>query len=67
MFFLEFLQKRSRWIGAMPLKQRDIEDQLCVDVYCSIQPRPLTVNFDSSLVNGDPLRLRLRRVAAAVR
>jgi len=26
MFLLEFLQKRSRWIGAMSPKQRDIED-----------------------------------------
>jgi len=26
MFLAEFLQKRSRWIGAMPPKQRDIED-----------------------------------------
>ncbi len=47
MVLLEFLQKRSRWIGAMPPKQRDIKNQLCVDVYCSIQPRPLAVNLDS--------------------
>jgi len=54
MFLLEFLQKRSRWIGAMSPKQRDIEDELRLDVYCSIQPRPLTVNLDSGLVNSDP-------------
>jgi len=38
----------------MPPKQRDIEDELRLDVYCSIQPRPLTVNLDSGLVNSDP-------------
>jgi hypothetical protein len=54
MFLLEFLQKRSRWISAIPPKQRDIEDQLCVDVYCSTQLRLLTVNLDSGLVDGDP-------------
>jgi len=30
---LGFLQKRSCWIGAMPIKQHDIENQLCIDVY----------------------------------
>jgi hypothetical protein len=50
----------------MSSEQFDIENQLCLDVYCSIQPRPLAINLDSSLVNRNPLRLRLRRVVTAV-
>jgi hypothetical protein len=65
-FLGEASQERSCWIGAVPSKQHHVENQLCVDVYCSIQPRPLTVDFDSGLANGDPLRLRRRRVRTAV-
>jgi len=32
------VQECSRWIGAVPTKQCDVEDQLCVDVDCSVQP-----------------------------
>lgn len=65
-FLTEPVQKRSRRIGAMPTKQHDIKNQLCLSIYCSVQPRPLTINFDSSLIDCDPLRLRLRRVVSAV-
>lgn len=66
MFLAKANEERSRRIGAMSSEQRDIENYLRVDVYCSIQLRPLTVNLDSGFVDGDPLRLRLWRVAAAV-
>jgi hypothetical protein len=65
-FLGEVGQKRICWIGTVMTKQRDIENQLCVEVYCSIQPRPLTVNFDSGFVDRDPRRLRRRRVRNAV-
>jgi hypothetical protein len=60
------MQKRSSWIGPVSSEQIDTQNQLGVEVYCSIQPRPLTIDFDSSLVYSDPLRLRLRRVGDAV-
>jgi hypothetical protein len=66
-FLAETVQKRSRQIGSMASEQLNVENQLCVEVDCSIQPRPLAVDLDSDLVNGDPLRLRLRRVANAIR
>jgi len=47
-------------------KQIDTQNQFGVEVYCSIQSRPLAINFDSGLVYSDPLRLRLRRVGDAV-
>ncbi len=59
------MQKRSSGIGPMRSEQVDTQNQLGVEVYCSIQPT-LAINFDSSLVYGDPLRLRLRRVGNAV-
>ncbi|ADB62949.1 hypothetical protein Htur_4122 (plasmid) [Haloterrigena turkmenica DSM 5511] len=36
MFLVELMQKRSRRISAVPTKQRDIENQHCLDVYCSV-------------------------------
>ena len=60
------MEKRSSWIGPVRSEQIDTQDQLGVEVYCSIQPRPLTINFDSGFVYSDPLRLRLRRVGNAV-
>jgi len=56
------MQKHSSWIGAMSSEQIDTQNQLGVEVYCSIQPRPLAIDFDSGFVYRDPLRLRLRRV-----
>ena len=50
----------------MPLEQLHIKEQFSIEVYCGVQPRPLTVDFDSGLVNRDPLRLRRRRVRDAV-
>ncbi len=44
----------------MPSEDIDTENQLGVEVYCSIQPRPLAIDFDSGLAYSDPLRLRLR-------
>ncbi len=67
MFLLDSMQKRSRRISTMASEQLYVKNQLCVDIYCSIQPRPLTVNFDSGFVNCDPLRLRLRRIGNAIR
>lgn len=43
----------------MTSKQLDVKNQLCLGVYCSVQPRPLAIDFDSGLVNCNPLRLRL--------
>src|SRR6056297_2010162 len=60
------MQKRRSWIGPMRSEQIDTQNQLGVEVYCSIQPRPLAIDFDSSFVYSDPLRLRLRRVGNAV-
>jgi len=48
------MQECSRWISAMPPEQLHVENQFCVEVYCSIQPRPLTIDFDSGFVDGDP-------------
>lgn len=50
MFLAESMQKCSRWIGAVSTEQLSVENQLCVEVYCSVQPRPFTVYFDSSLI-----------------
>lgn len=50
----------------MTLEQRDVKNHFCVGVYCSVQPRPLAVDFDSGLVDRDPPRRRLRRVGNAV-
>ena len=60
------MQKRSSWIGPVRSEQIDTQNQLGVKVYCSIQPRPLAIDFDSGFVYRDPLRLRLRRVGNAV-
>lgn len=66
MFLGESMQKRSCWVGTTPAKQRDIEQQFCLDVYCSVYSRPLAVDLDSGFVNRDPRRRRRRRVAPAV-
>lgn len=66
MFLTEFLQKRSRRISAMSSKQRNVKNHLCLDVYCSVHPRPLAVDLDSGFVNSDPRRRRRRRIASAV-
>jgi hypothetical protein len=52
------MQERSRRIGAVPTKQCDVENQLRIDVDCSIQLRLLGIYFDCGLVNGDPRPLR---------
>lgn len=56
------MEKRSRRIDAMPTKHGDVEEQLRLDIYYSVYPRPLTIEFDSGLVDRDPRRLRRRRV-----
>jgi hypothetical protein len=65
-FLTDAVEKRSRRISAVTTEHRDVENQCCVGVYCSVQPRLLTVDLDSGLVDRDPLRLRLRRVGHAV-
>ncbi len=60
------MEKRSSRIGTMSSKQFDVKNQLCLDVYCSVQPRPLAIDFDSGLVDRNPLRRCLRRVVTAV-
>ncbi len=60
------MEKRSSRIGTMSSKQFDIKNQLRLDVYCSVQPRPLAIDFDSGLVDRNPLRRCLRRVVTAV-
>jgi hypothetical protein len=59
------MQKRSRRISTMPSEQLYVENQLSLDVYCSIQPRSLAVNFDSGFVDRDPRRRSRRRVRNA--
>ncbi|ELZ85194.1 hypothetical protein C454_01660 [Haloferax gibbonsii ATCC 33959] len=66
MFLGKSMEKRSSRVGTMSSKQFDVKNQLCLGVYCSVQPRPLTIDFDSGLVDRNPLRLRLRRVVTAV-
>jgi hypothetical protein len=47
-FLAEPIQKRRRRIGAMASEQLHVKNQFCVDVYCSVQPRPLAVqDFES--------------------
>jgi hypothetical protein len=53
-FLADFLQKHSRRSSAMSTEQRDIEDHLRLDLYCSIHPRPLAVGLDSGFVDCDP-------------
>jgi len=65
-FLTESVKECSRWISSMPSEQLYIKNQFCVPVYCSVQPRPFTVDFDSGLVNCDPRRRRRRRVANAI-
>jgi len=50
----------------MPSEDIDTENQLGVEVYCSIQSRPLAIDFDNGLAYSDPLRLRLRWVGNVV-
>jgi hypothetical protein len=64
--FTESVEERSRWIGAMPSKNLRIENQLCIEIDCSVYPTQVAVDPDSSLVNRDPRRLRRRRVGTAV-
>jgi len=59
------MEKRSSRISTMSSEQFDVKNQLRLDVYCIVQPRPLAIDFDSSLVDRNPIRLRLRRVVAA--
>jgi len=56
-FLRETAQECSRRISAVPTKQRDVENQLCVDVDCSIQPGLLVVELDHGLVDGDVIRI----------
>jgi len=60
------MEKRSSRISTMSSEQFDVKNQLRLDVYCRVQSRPLAIDFDSGLVDRNPIRLRLRRVVAAV-
>ena len=60
-FLGEPVEKRSSWISPVRSEQIDTQNQLGVEVYCRIQPRSLTINFDSGFVYCDPLRLRQRQ------
>jgi hypothetical protein len=51
------MEKRSRRISPVMLEQRDVKDHFRVEVYCSEQPRPSTIDFDSGLVDRNPPRL----------
>lgn len=66
MFLTKSMEKRSCWIGAVPSEQSHVKDQLCIEIFDSVQPRSLVVNFDGGLGNCDPRRLHRRRVANAV-
>jgi hypothetical protein len=55
-FLMEFMQERSCWIGAAASELLCIENHLRVEVYCSVQPRSVTVDLDSGLVYRDPRR-----------
>ncbi|SEL79762.1 hypothetical protein SAMN04488691_10870 [Haloferax larsenii] len=59
------MEKRSSRVSTMSSKQFDIENQFCLDVYCSVQLQPLVSDCDSDLVDRNPLRLRLRWVVTA--
>jgi hypothetical protein len=61
-FLVDSMQKRSCWIGAVSAEQLGVENQLCIEFYCKLNPRPLAVDFDSGLVNRDPRGLRPRRM-----
>jgi len=65
-FLGESMKERSSWICPVRSEQIDTQNQLGVEVYCSVQRRPLAIDLDSGFVYGDPLRLRLRRVRNAV-
>jgi hypothetical protein len=65
-FLDDSVKERSRRIGTMSLEQLSVEKEFCVEIYCSVQSRPLIVGFDSGSVGSDPLRLRRRRVRDAV-
>jgi hypothetical protein len=65
-FLGDCIEKRSRRIGSISLKHGGVQNQLCVEVYCGVQPRLFAVDHDSGLVDRDPPRLRSRRVATAV-
>ena len=54
MFLTETGEECSRRISAMSSKQLDVENQFCLNVYRGIEPRQLTIDFDSSFVNSDP-------------
>ncbi len=41
------MEKRSSRIGTIPSKQLDVKNQLCLDVYCGVQPRPFAIDFDA--------------------
>jgi len=58
MFLGQLMQKCSGWIGGSSSKYSDIKNESRVYVYCSVHPRPVTVNLDSDFTNGDPRRLR---------
>jgi hypothetical protein len=52
------VEKRSRWIGAVTLEDLGIENQLCLEIDCSVHPTQVAIDPDSSLVNCDPRRRR---------
>ncbi len=54
------MEKRSSRISTMSSKQLDVKNQLCPDVYCSAQPRPFVIDFDSGFVDRNPLRRCLK-------
>lgn len=66
MFRSGVVKKLGCWNGASSLQDVGTEQYLRVGVCYSIQSRPLTVDFDSGLVNRDPRRLCPRRVRDAI-
>jgi len=52
--FCESVEERSCWIGAVTLENLRIENQLSIEVDCSVHPTQATVYPDSSFIDRDP-------------
>jgi hypothetical protein len=61
-FLTESMEERSRRVRPVVAEQVDVKKEFCVDIYCSVWTRPLTVYFDSALVDRDRRRARRRRI-----
>lgn len=46
-----FIQQRGSYIGTSSSKELDIEEQLRVEFYCIVCPRPIASNPDRSFIN----------------